>query len=625
MTAKTHSFNAEVGKVLQLVIHSIYTNRDIFLRELISNASDACDKQRHQQLINNSSAKTEDLEITIKLAPESATLTISDNGIGMNEKELIENLGVIASSGTKRFIEQIENAANLQQIGQFGVGFYSAFMVADKVLVYSTAEGEKTYLWQSDGKDSFSIEESNEKLPRGTKIVLNLKPTEIEYCDKHRVSYIISTYSDHIAFPIHLVDEQGNEEIINQGTALWLRPKGEITHHEYNEFYRHIAHIPEDPWITIHNKVEGNIEYNSLLFVPKNKPFDLFHPDRKGRLKLYVKRVFIADEALQLLPSYLRFIRGVVDCQDLPLNVSRETLQHNSIAQKITKSLAKRILTEVKKKAEENFEEFCEFWNNFGEVLKEGLCESMSEDKELLLDICHFYSTKSDAKITNFDQYISRMLDKQEEIFFLCGDNLENMRCNPQLEGFTKRGIEVLLFKDQVDEFWIHVIHQYKNKPLRSITQGEIDLDKIMHLPTDRNQDSKNQTPTTEDTKNTQSNYAELVDYCTKILGNRIKEVRISQKLINSPACLTIPEGAMSSRMEKLLIEQRQLYNRAAKIFEINPDHQLLKMINSSIDTETRQDLVEIIFGQACLLEGEPIARPHDLANRINRLLTKSC
>ena len=625
MTSKTHSFNAEVGKVLQLVIHSIYTNRDIFLRELISNASDACDKQRHKQLID-SSVTTDDLKITIKLNTTDSTLEISDNGVGMNESELINNLGTIASSGTQRFIEQVENASDLHQIGQFGVGFYSAFMVADKVMVYSTAEGEKTYLWQSEGQDSFVIDEHSERLSRGTTVILHLKASEAEYCDKHRLHYIISTYSDHIAFPITLIDDEGGRGVVNCATALWLRPKSEITQHEYHEFYRHVAHTPEDPWLTMHNKVEGGIEYNSLLFIPKNKPFDLFHPDRKGRVKLYVKRVFIADDNLSLLPSYLRFIRGVVDCQDLPLNVSRETLQHNSIAQKIRKSLVKRILTELKKKAEDNFAEFCQFWQNFGEVLKEGLCESGSEDKELLLDICHCYSTKSDDIITNFDQYISRMLEGQEDIFYLNGDNLENIRCNPQLEGFTKRGIEVLLFKDQVDEFWAHVVHQYKNKQLRSITQGEINLDAIVPLPIveDIDKKNKNNSKKTDGAGDGEAvDNSGLIDYCSKILGNRIKEVRISQKLVNSPACLTIPEGAMSARMEKLLMEQRQLHHRSAKILEINPEHRLLKMIADNIETAIGEDLVEVIFGQACLLEGELVAKPHDLADRINRLLMK--
>ncbi|MDZ5761573.1 molecular chaperone HtpG [Lyticum sinuosum] len=606
-----HQFNAEIGKVLNLVIHSIYTNKDIFIRELISNASDACDKFRYLSLGNEESP----LEIKIKLDKNASKIIISDNGIGMNEEDLVENLGNIAYSGTQKFIEQMKNNTGHQQIGQFGVGFYSSFIVANNVIVYSTKyvenkEDQKTFVWSSDGENGFEVQEYEHILPRGTTIELTIKPEECDFIDKYRIRHIISTYSDHIAFPIKLTDENGNEEILNTGTALWIRPKSEISENEYNEFYRHVSHSPDTPWMTIHNKIEGVLEYTSLLYIPKNKPFDLFHQDRKSRVKLYIKRVFITDDTVSIMPSYLRFIRGIVDSNDLPLNISRENLQYNNTVNKIKKSLVKKILSELKKKIENDTIEFTNFWKNFGEVIKEGLCENALEEKEQILDICHFYTSKSEDEIINLQTYIDRMVDGQDKIYYLTGYDIDNLRKSPQIESFINRGIEVLLLKDPVDDFWIQVVNQYKNYELKnvihcdgSIIDNDTEVDKL------KNKDDK----LLEE---------KIIKSFKDILSNRVKDVRISKKLISSPSCLSVPEGSMSGRMEKILLEQKQLYSKSAKILEININHPILKKLSDNLDShEIVSDIVEVIFGQACISDGEIIDKPHDLISRINRLI----
>lgn len=621
-----YQFNAEIGKVLNLVIHSIYTNKDIFIRELISNASDACDKFRYFALQHSGQLAgvggSDDLQIKIELNPTDSTITISDSGIGMNKEELIENLGNIAHSGTQKFIEQIEAGASHQQIGQFGVGFYSAFMVADHVTVYSTKatsgdEPAKTYVWSSDGASGFEVYEHDQTLARGTVIVLKTKPEESEFIDKYRIRHIISTYSDHIAFPIKLIDESGNEEVVNRGTALWIRPKSEISENEYNEFYRHIAHSPEAPWLTLHNNVEGGLEYTSLLYIPKSKPYDLFHPDRKSRVKLYIKRVFITEDAVTILPAYLRFIRGIVDSTDLPLNISRENLQYNGTLLRIKKSLVKRILSELKRKSEQNEAEFISFWRNFGEVIKEGLCENALEEKEQILDILRFHTTKAD-EVVGFQTYLERMAPGQEQIFYMTGDNLENMRRSPQIEGFVKRGIEVILLKDPVDDFWIHVINQYKNHEIKNVIYGDVDIDKIAT----ENRTDPADNPDNPANPDAAAQNERIVAFCKEVLGHRVKDVRVSKKLVDSPSCLSVPDGAMSGRMEKMLLEQKQLHSRSAKILEINCSHPLVKKLADNLEQSSlATDIAEIIFCQACIAEGEAVGQPHDIIARMNRLI----
>ena len=420
-------FDAEVGRVLNLMINSIYTNKDIFLRELISNASDACDKLRYQSISDPKLVEENtNFAITIQVRKEEKTITISDNGIGMSKEGLINNLGTIAHSGTQKFLEQLTNnkKADMQLIGQFGVGFYSAFMVADRVEVITKKAGEQdTYLWASNGKGEYSIEKSDEDYARGTKIVLKIKDSEEEFLEPYRIRHIIHTYSDHVAFPIELIDNEGKKEVINKASAIWMRNASEITQKEYEEFFRHVSHFPGKPWMTLHNKIEGMVEFTNLLFIPDSKPFDLFHPDRKTRVKLYIKRVFISEEGNDLIPPYLRFLRGVVDSEDLPLNISRETLQNNRIVQKIRKSIVKKVLSSLKTKAEKEPKEYEKFWNNFSEVLKEGLCESPLEEKELLLEICKFHSTHSQENLVSLDEYINRMIDEQKDIFFKWGQS----------------------------------------------------------------------------------------------------------------------------------------------------------------------------------------------------------
>ncbi|MBY0580605.1 MAG: molecular chaperone HtpG [Rickettsiales bacterium] len=615
-------FDAEIGKVLNLMINSLYTNKEIFLRELISNASDACDKLRYQiidnpELIENGN---NELKISIQLDKDNKLIIISDNGIGMNKEDLINNLGTIASSGTQKFIEQFGDSKknNLNLIGQFGVGFYSAFMVSESITVLTSKAGEKeVYEWHSDGKGEYSIENSSQEHKGGTKITLKIKDSELEFLESHRIRHIIRTYSDHVAFPIELIGEDNKSEIINKASAIWTRNVSEVTQKEYEEFFNHVSHFPGKPWLTLHNKAEGVVEYTNLLFIPDTKPFDLFHPDRKTRVKLYIKRVFISEEGNDLIPPYLRFLRGVVDSEDLPLNISRETLQHNKVLHKIKSSIVKKVLGSLKTKAETDPEEYMKFWKNFSEVLKEGLCESTLEEKKQLLEICRFNSTSSKDELISLDQYLERMIKGQNEIYFLNGDNIESSRNHPQLEGFKKRGIEVLLLNDHVDNFWVNVVHQYKDKDFKSITNEKIDLNKL-----------KNTEEEKDDDKNKSQESSKLIEFVKEILKDRVKDVVISSKLVSSPACISTMEGGMNPRMEKFLMEQNQLNVKSARIFEINPNHSIFKKINDSLsnskdDNELNSDMIEVVYGQACLIEGDSIENPSNFALKLNSLLER--
>lgn len=617
MPQEVRKFDAEIGKVLQLMINSIYTNKDIFLRELISNASDACDKLRYESLHNAKLQNEETPKIQIIVDAKEGTVTIKDNGIGMNHDDLINNLGVIASSGTQKFLESLATTKeNVNLIGQFGVGFYSAFMVADNVTVLSRKAGEKkAYKWFSDGKGEYTIEDYKEEIETGTSISIKLKSEDVEYLDKFRLRHIISTYSDHISFPIEFTDEEGKSEVVNTASAVWMRPKSEISEEQYTEFYHHIAHAPDSPWMKLHTKAEGNIEYTSLLYIPSSKPFDLFHPDRKCRVKLYVKRIFITEEA-KIIPAYLRFMRGVIDSEDLPLNISRETLQHNVVVDKIRKSIVKKILSELKTRAQDDSKDYQKFWDNFGEVMKEGLCESALEEKEQLLEVCRFHSTKSGDDLISIDDYIARMVEGQEQIFFITGDNLKALSHHPQLEGFIKRDIEVLLLSDHVDDFWVNVINRYKNKEMRSVNASDIDLDTIKKLE----EAPKNDNEAKVDDK-------ELVTYIKKVLDNRVREVRVSHKLVESPSCLAVPLGGMSARMERYLIDQKQLKSSTAKVLEINPKHPILVKIAGDLSANKEgaetEDLANLIFDQACILEGEPVNDPNAFMRRINNFIAR--
>ncbi len=543
----------------------------------------------------------------------------------MNEEDLIQNLGTIASSGTQRFIENMsgDSKKDVQLIGQFGVGFYSAFMVSDEITVQSRKAGdEQTWQWHSTGDGSYTIEPAAEALEQqGTRITLHLREDKEEFADKHRITHVVRTYSDHISFPVELEDAEGEKENINKGAALWTRNKSDITDEQYNEFYHHVAHAADEPWMTLHNKAEGVIEYTNLLYIPTRPPFDLYHPERKTRVKLYVKRVFITDEGVDLIPSYLRFLRGVVDSQDLPLNISRETLQHNAVVKRIKNSIVKRVLNELNKKAENEPAAFKEFWKNFGAVLKEGLCEPIDVNKENLLEVCRFNTTAQDESTTLAD-YISRMKEKQEHIFYLLGDNIETLRHSPQLEGFKERGIEVLLFNDSVDDFWVNVVNDYQGKELRSVTRAGIDLDSIAESTNEKDSSDSDKKSKKKPTKKEEKQREETLKFFKEVLKGRVHDVVFTDKLTDTPSCLAASEQGMDIRMERFMLEQKQLKHGAAKILEINPEHALVAFIGSHQKEADSNELVELLYDQACVLEGESITDPAAFIKRLNKFVS---
>jgi molecular chaperone HtpG len=613
---ETRKFDAEVGKILHLMIHSLYTNKDIFLRELVSNASDACDKLRYESSKDHDLACDSPLKITISTDEAAKTITIKDNGIGMSKEELIENLGTIAKSGTQSFLDHLTGDAkkDVLLIGQFGVGFYSSFMVADEVTVTSRKAGSKeVWTWTSSGDGEFTIEESSTKMDCGAEISLKLRDGEEDYLDKFRISHIISTYSDHISIPIELVESKDSTRVLNSSSALWSKPKSEISEEQYNEFYKKIAHAGDKPWMVLHNKNEGAIEYTNLLFIPSTKTVDLFHPDRKCRVKLYIKRVFINDDGVNVIPQYLRFLRGVVDSEDLPLNISRETLQHNQTLEKIRKSIVKRVISELGKKLSDDKKSYLEFWNNFGAALKEGLCESLDSSLQLL-DICLFKSAKT-GEFISLDEYIANMKPDQDAIYYLSGEDDKKILTHPQLEGFLQRDIDVLLFTDTVDDFWTNVNHQYKEKSIKSVTRSDIHLDEAT--------DKKDKKKASKD--DSEQDLEKLIDYFKKVLQGLVADVKVSGKLTDSAVCLSVAEGAMDMRMERFLIEQKQLKSASTKILEINSKHKIIKKITQDVVddkiTNKTESLVKILFDEACVIEGEPVHDPRGFVERMNQCL----
>ena len=472
---ETRAFEAEVGRVLDLLAKSLYSDRDIFLRELISNASDACDRLRHQALSDPALlAADPELRITVLLEPRKRTIVVSDSGIGMSGEELVQNLGTIARSGTAAFAEQLSGDADADSglIGQFGVGFYSAFMVADRVDVLSRTPGAETgWHWSSDGRGEYTVSEDDSAPARGTVVRVHLRPDQREYMDPDRLRKIVSRYSDHIALPILLDTGEGDPEHINQASALWARPAREVTPDQYTEFYRHVSHALDEPWLTVHFKAEGRVEYTCLLFVPTLRPFDMFYPERRHHVKLYVRRVFIADDYAELVPPYLRFLAGVVDSEDLPLNISRETLQQNPLLRRIRKRLTGQLLRALARKAESEPEQYAGFWEQFGAVIKEGLADD-DDHRSQLLDLVRFATAAGDEHV-RLAQYVERMPDGQEAIYYLAGEQLDRIRSSPHLEAFRARGVDVLLMTDPVDELWLSIVPSYAEKPFRSVTQGD--------------------------------------------------------------------------------------------------------------------------------------------------------
>lgn len=629
-------FNVETKKILKLMIHSLYTNKDIVVRELISNASDACDKLRY---LSNSNADIlgddKELQIKIFIDEDKKTLSIVDNGIGMNKEDLILHLGTIANSGTENFLKKLEenkeNKDVLQLIGQFGVGFYSSFIISKKVEVTSKKyDSDKAYIWESEGEGSYSVKECNEDMPRGTTVKLYLKDDEIDFVDKFHIKHIVKSYSNHICFPIKMKMGTTEESIetLNDGTAIWSRPKNEITKEQYNEFYKSIYHMPGEPLAILHNKVEGNIEFTNLLFIPDRKTYDLYNPDRATRVKLYVKKVFITEDSVELLPRYLRFVQGVVDSEDLPLNVNRESLQYNNMVSKINKALTKKIFTELEKIDEKEPDKYLKFWENFGSVLKEGLCENVNSDE--ILNLCKFYTSKSTDKPISLKTYIDRMKEKQEDIYYISGDTVEGIDNSPQVEGFKSRDIEVVYLTDMVDNFWTTVVTKYNDKPLKSITKADIDLDNLNPVKKDEddNNDIKfDDEKEAENLKNvSQQDYSNLLNFIKLALEkDNVKDVRVSKKLTSSPVCLVSDEKGMDIKLERYLLDQKQIVSALPKILEINVNHNLIKSINDNLSnsekTEELKEIVKILYDEACIIEGEQIANPADFARRLNKFL----
>ena len=622
MSAEKHNFEAETGKVLNIVINSLYSNKDIFLRELISNASDACDKRRYKSLTDKSFASTIDLNININVDPKAKTLKISDNGIGMSKDELISSLGTIAKSGTKAFLEGITKQKNkddnLSLIGQFGVGFYSAFMVADKVEVISKGIGtKKSHHWTSDGQSSFTISETDKDVD-GTEITLHIKKDEKDYLDTFRIENIVKKYSDHIPYPVKLIEEGKEKEVksLNSASALWMRNKKDIKSEQYEEFYNHLGGIGK-PWKTIHNTTEGIVSFTNLLFIPEMKPFDLFNPDRKTSVKLYTNRVFITDECEDLLPSYLRFIKGVVDSEDIDLNVSREMMQSNAALNKISKALVNKILSELKKDFEKNRDDYEKFFNEFGAAFKEGIYEDF-ERKKSLIDISLFKSSNSE-KLTSLNEYISRMKKDQNDIYYISGENIEQILTSPQIEGFKSRGLEVIYMTDPIDEFWLPSMNEYEGKPFKSITKGAIDLSKF---DIQKDKGSKSKKPATK------KDIDNLISEMKNHLGDKVKDIKSSQMLTDSPVCLTADEADMDIHLEKLMRQHKRLDKESKKILEINPSHDLIKslgkIVQNSKDKSVVSDVSHLLLDQARIVEGEMPLDTKGFTEKLSSIITRS-
>lgn len=619
---ESHSFQAEVARLLDIVAHSLYSDKEIFLRELVSNASDACDKLRYEALTDPSLVgDSGDLKIIITADTKARTLTVADNGIGMNQQELVDNLGTIARSGTAAFVENIDESAKADSnlIGQFGVGFYSAFMVADTVTVTSRRAGaDEAWQWESDGKGAFTVTPAAADTPHGTTILLHLKKDEKEFLEAVRIHHIIKTYSDHIAVPIELTGDgdAGNEQL-NAASALWTRPRKDISDEQYAEFYHHAGQMFDEPWLTLHNRVEGKIEYTNLLFVPSSRPFDLFQPERKTHVKLYVRRVFITDDCEDLLPSWLRFVRGVVDSEDLPLNVSREMLQHNPVLTRIRTGLVKRILGELKKKATKDTEGYTAFWENFGAVLKEGMYEA-ADYRDDLLALSHFRSTSQEG-LTSLADYVSRMAEGQEEIYYISGESLDAVAASPQLEAFRARNIEVLLMVDPVDEFWLPQVNEFDGKPFRSATRGDIDLEKIGTAP-----ETKDETPPAES-----GALSSLTALLKLTLADAVKDVRESNRLTDSAVCLVASDDDMDMHIERMLRQHNQVDAAAKRILEINPKHPLIRQLAETVATKGSEasgdldDVAWLLLDQARIIEGDSPPDPAAFARRMTEVMTK--
>jgi len=625
---ETMEFQAEVQQLLKLMIHSMYSNKEIFVRELVSNASDACDKLRFEALGKDDLYQGDgELKIRVSFDKDAKTVTISDNGIGMDRDELIANIGTIANSGTKKFMEALstEQVKDAEMIGQFGVGFYSSFIVADRIAVETRRAGtsaEEGHRWESDGEGSYSIE-NIEKEGRGTDIILHLRDEDLEFADGFRLRAIIRKYSDHISLPIIMQKdvapvEEGEEkevpedETVNSASALWARAKSEITEEEYKEFYKHISHDFEDPAKWMHNRVEGSQDYTSLLYLPKKAPFDLFDREQRKGIKLYVKRVFIMDDSEHLMPNYLRFIRGVIDSDDLPLNVSREILQQNKVIDKIRGASVKKVLGMLEKMAKNEAEEYAEFWTTFGQVMKEGVIEDFT-NKDKIAALLRFSSTESgsEEQTVSLADYIERMKEGQDKIYYIVAESHAAAKNSPHLELLKSKGMEVLLLSDRVDEWLVAHLTEFDGKQMVSVTRGDLDLG-----DTDTEEEKKAQ-------EKAEGDFKAVTEKMKEVLGADVKDVRMSSRLTDSPSCLIVDDNDMTAQMQQILQAAGQKVPESQPILELNPEHTLVTQLKELIETDEFSEWSHVLFDQAALTGGATLKDTAEFIKRINKLLTK--
>jgi molecular chaperone HtpG len=614
MTTETQpqikEFQAETKQVLRLVIHSLYSHREIFLRELISNASDACEKLRFEALANPGLMGSDEMSVTLIPDKEAGTLTVKDNGIGMSQEEVIDNLGTIARSGTKRFLEGLsgDSAKDAQLIGQFGVGFYSAFIVADRVTVLTKRTDSEAVRWNSDGEGSYEIQGAD-KADRGTEVIMHLRDEDKEFLEPARLRGLVRKYSDHLSIPI-VLKAGDTEETINQAKAFWTRSKSELKDEDYQAFYKHLTHDTEDARSWAHNKVEGNIEYTSLLYLPKRAPFDLFERDPRGGVQLYVKRVFIMDKAAELLPPWLRFMRGLVDSADLPLNVSRELLQNNRTVEKIKSALVKRSLDLFEELSADKPLEYAEFWKTFGVVLKEGVIDDAGQ-KTRIAKLLRFNSTASsgDASDVTLDAYVSRMKADQKAIYYLTADSLAAARNSPHLEGFGKSGFEVLLLTDRIDEWVVSHLHEFEGKTLTNVASAAADVASTIETP---------------EKAAAESSYKDTVERLGKALLGKIASARVTGRLTDSPAVLVAGEFGVSLRMGRILKQAGQNNPFATlPILELNPTHALVQRLRETGDEAAFSELAHVLYDQAMLAEGGDLDDPAIFVRRVNKLIVE--
>ena len=629
MTVEAHKetlgFQAEVQQLLRLVAHSLYSHKEVFLRELISNASDACDKLRFEALTDSALYESDpDLKIRVSFDKDARTITVADNGIGMDRQEVIDNIGTIARSGTRQFMQKLtgDQARDTNLIGQFGVGFYSSFMVADKVVLFTRRAGmgpEHGVRWESNGEGEYTLE-TTDKPTRGTEVILHLREDETELLNEWQLRSIITKYSDHITLPVIMPVQKPSEdkdapptvveERINQAAALWARPKQEVKEEEYKEFYKHVGHDFEDPLAWTHNRVEGKLEYTSLLFLPARAPFDLWDREQRHGVKLYVQRVFIMDDAEHLMPRYLRFVRGVIDSNDLPLNISREILQSSKVVDGIRAGSVKKVLGLLEDLAQNDAEKYGKFWKEFGRVLKEGPAEDYG-NREQIAKLLRFASTHTDSaeQTVSLTDYIGRMKEGQDKIYYIAGESFAAAKNSPHLEIFRKKGLEVLLLTDRVDEWLMSHLTEFEGKHLQSVAKGALDLDKIA------SEEEK------QEQKQAEDQLKDLLARVKEVLGDQVKEVRISSRLTNSPACLVVDEHALSAHLERLLRDAGQSVPMSKPYLELNPHHPLVTRLQGEADAGRFGDLTHLLFEQAVLAEGGQLEDPASFVKRLNGLL----